>query len=323
MEIAEHDVTTTNNNYESHNVQAKPATNFSDGNRSSLKFHVRDVNIAQLKCREPTTSPGPQTPIHRSYSSPTPSLLPTFHPHGYRTLRFDTTGHGSSQPGPTLEGSDSTTLQSLANDLHHLLTALHIPKIDFVLGVSLGAATLLSLLATHPSPPKAQLILISMPLWAPVLPGLDDPFAVRLELARKNSNDISIVTEQTLEQWLAACWPAPGERCRDAALRDRSFDSRPLLARVAGEAGTEGRAVGRVMFVVGGMDGVDVDMKRTGGGVVVVERALEMEAKGEGGGGGKADWAVFQRSGHLPMTDNAEEFLRFVLEVLESEEIHP
>ncbi|ODH12943.1 hypothetical protein ACO22_07760, partial [Paracoccidioides brasiliensis] len=65
------------------------------------------------------------------------------------------------------------------------------------------------------------------------------------------------------------------------------------------------------------MDGVDVDMKLTGGeGGVVVERgALRWNL-------GEADWAVIQRSGHLPMIDNAEEFLRFVLEFLEGEEIY-
>ncbi|ODH45586.1 hypothetical protein GX48_08336 [Paracoccidioides brasiliensis] len=58
----------------------------------------------------------------------------------------------------------------------------------------------------HPPLPLSNNLLISMPLCAPVLSGLDDPFAARLELTLKNTDGISIVTEQTLERWFAASW---------------------------------------------------------------------------------------------------------------------
>ncbi|OJD10400.1 hypothetical protein ACJ73_09808, partial [Blastomyces percursus] len=157
-------------------------------------------------------------------------------------------------------------------------TALHITTIHAFIGVSLSGATGLYLATAHPGLIQ-RLVVCSVPLCAPINAGVEDQYAPLVEIARINADVIWILTERTLERWFGAEWRGwnayvhghahghgrgEGEVQRVHALmqttrregfvascnalRDRSFDLRPLLERVAA-------AAERVMFVAGGTDG--------------------------------------------------------------------
>ncbi|KAI0598681.1 Alpha/Beta hydrolase protein [Biscogniauxia sp. FL1348] len=75
---------------------------------------------------------------------PIVEILKTNQPH-YRILRYDARGRHSipSPPRPA-------TLDILADDLNSLLTALRIPKLDRLIGVSMGGATTLKFALKYP-----------------------------------------------------------------------------------------------------------------------------------------------------------------------------
>ncbi|ORY60067.1 Alpha/Beta hydrolase protein [Pseudomassariella vexata] len=64
----------------------------------------------------------------------------------YRILRYDTRGR-NSVPSPPVP----STLDTVADDLSHLLEALRIPKLDTLLGVSMGGATTLKFALKYPA----------------------------------------------------------------------------------------------------------------------------------------------------------------------------
>ncbi|PGG99763.1 hypothetical protein GX51_06135 [Blastomyces parvus] len=262
----------------------------------------------------------------------------------------------SSPPPPlprtnTIDDTDTdtspTTLPTLAADLYHLLTTtLRITTIHAFIGVSLGAATGLYLAVAHPGLIQ-RLVACSVPLCAPINAGVEDQYAPLVEIARINADATWILTERTLERWFGVEWRGwnahghgherghrhgEGEMQRLRALmqtttregfiaccnalRDRSFDLRPLLGRVAG-------AVERVMFVAGGADGELPDVM--GWMREEVVRGFEKEGKNkkeedrsEGEIGEKVvEWAVIRGAGHLPMIDHRDRFWKRVLMFLE------
>ncbi|KAK2806050.1 hypothetical protein FQN51_008003 [Onygenales sp. PD_10] len=247
-------------------------------------------------------------------------LIPSLHSANFRTLRYDTIGHGSSTP-PPLEDTDNTTFHTLAADILSLLTSLNITTLHAFIGVSLGGSTGIILAAENPGLIQ-NLIVCDTGVCAPIVAHLDDPFAARVELARINYDGIKVLTEQTLERWFSAAWRARNaeetERMRRLmrttsregfiacchALRDRGYDLRPVLGGLGGK-------VGRVMFLVGG---ADANLPE------VMKGMRELVVKGVKGGerGEQVGWVIVKDSGHLPMIDNREEFLREVLGFLES-----
>ncbi|EEH44666.2 uncharacterized protein PADG_00955 [Paracoccidioides brasiliensis Pb18] len=234
------------NNYESHNVQTKPATNFSDRNHSSLKFHrcFQTNNGKSNTYNQPLTyrgEPGPGLGLEPGDPNIPPTTpIPThppLQPHLPRPgLPHPPFRHNRpwllSQPGPTLEESNSTTLQSLANDLlHHLLTALPIPKIDFALGVSLGAPPPSS--PSQQQPTHLNAALRTRPL-RPRRPLRRPPRAHTQEHRRHQHRDRADVGAMVCRLLVA-----PGELCRDAA--DARTDAHDDMGRVYGVlSGVEG-----------------------------------------------------------------------------------
>ncbi|PGH11328.1 hypothetical protein AJ79_04944 [Helicocarpus griseus UAMH5409] len=250
-------------------------------------------------------------------------LIPTLHVHNYRVLRYDNPGHGSSS-APPLDDTDNITFALLAGDLLFLLNALHISSVHTFIGASMGGATGVYLATLNPGIIK-NLIICDTGMCAPVVAGIEDPFARRVEMARINADGMKVLTEQALERWFGALWRSEKkeevERMRGLmrtttregfiacchALRDRSYDLRPLLGALKG-------AVERVLFVVGG---VDADFPQ------VMEKMRNsvmegMEKQGEKEREREVGRAVIRGSGHLPMIDNPERFLRKVLKFLES-----
>lgn len=146
----------------------------------------------------------------------------------------------------------STTFESLADDictlLKHLDLANGVTSVS-ACGVSMGAATLVYLVAKYPGI-LDKVVICDTISSSPVNAGGPDLFGQRVAAARQADN-MDEVLEQTLVRWLGNDWIAanPDEAARMrslmatttidgfetccAALRSSTFDLAPLLSKVA------------------------------------------------------------------------------------------
>jgi len=106
-------------------------------------------------------------------------VVPALNNNGFRTLRYDQPGHGSSSAP---KGLDST-MDSMADDVHALVQNLGISKIYSWVGISVGAAVGIYFATKYPGL-VSKLAICDTISSSPVNAGLDDPFGPRVAAAR-------------------------------------------------------------------------------------------------------------------------------------------
>lgn len=152
------------------------------------------------------------------------ALLPELGP-GYRTLRYDTRGHGGSATRDTPTG-----IADLAGDLSGLLDALGIGRAHLV-GLSLGGMTVQSMASTDPGRPLS----ITLMATAACLPS-PESWDERARTVRVEG--MGAIVDATLARWFT---PALSERAPEtvAAVRARFLACDPTgYAVCCGAIGT-------------------------------------------------------------------------------------
>lgn len=253
-------------------------------------------------------------------------VVQLLHDAGFRVLRYDHPGHGQSTAPKDL---NSTTFQSLAEDVYHLVTSKEItssfaghhqpgtlnPLLHAWIGVSMGAAVGIYYSVQYPGMVK-NLVICDTILSSPINAGGEDVFTPRVKAARKDG-DIKKTAQQTMERWFGDDWiSAHPERAEKllrlmhtstldgyetciAALRSTSFDLRPLAPKMAG-------CVEHVLVVVGEKDAdLPAKMKDLQKGI---QGGFDESGKDE-----TAGFVVIPKAGHLCFVDNLEDFQKAVM----------
>lgn len=230
-------------------------------------------------------------------------VVPIINKNGFRTLRYDQPGHGDSGAPASL---DTTTFDTMADDVHHLLKTLKITQLHAWVGVSMGAAAGIVFTTKYPGVVR-KLAICDTISCSPGNAGVDDPFGPRVTTARKDGN-MDNITQGTLERWFGQEWLAanPGEanRMRSLmsrttidgfetccnALRDPNFDLRPLFGKVGG-------SVEDVVCVVGEKD---ANLPQT---METMRGEIE-----KGSSGKKVELKIIKNAGHVCFVDGLEQF---------------
>ncbi|RYP72859.1 hypothetical protein DL770_007895 [Monosporascus sp. CRB-9-2] len=235
-------------------------------------------------------------------------VVPVLASKGFRVLRYDPPGHGGSSVAQDLS---STTFDSLADDVRHLLRHLGIPKLHAWIGVSMGAATGIVFAARHPSI-ISRLVACDTISCSPANAGTTDVFGPRVDAARQAGN-MDATVEGSLERWFGRGWmeenPSETARMRQAmretsidgfetccaALRSKSFDLRPLLEDA-------GRGVESALLLVGGKDAnLSESMKELRQGIEDgIGKSSDPDAS--------VDLKVIKGAGHVCYIDGFEQF---------------
>ena len=121
-------------------------------------------------------------------------VVPALNNNGFRTLRYDQPGHGSSSAP---KGLDST-MDSMADDVHALVQNLGISKIYSWVGISVGAAVGIYFATKYPGL-VSKLAICDTISSSPVNAGLDDPFGPRVAAARQ-AGHMEDITQGTMER---------------------------------------------------------------------------------------------------------------------------
>lgn len=230
-------------------------------------------------------------------------VVPFINKHGFRTLRYDQPGHGDSTAPASL---DTTTFDTMADDVHELLSALKITKLHAWVGVSMGAAAGIVFTTKYPGIVR-KLAICDTISCSPVNAGIDDPFGPRVEAARKDGH-MDNITQATLERWFGQEWltanPGEANRMRSLmtrtsvdgfetccnALRDRTFDLRPLFGKIGG-------SVEDVVCVVGEKD---ANLPQT---METMRGEIE-----KGSAGKKVELKTIKNAGHVCFIDGLGQF---------------
>lgn len=249
-------------------------------------------------------------------------VVDALHDAGFRVLLYDHPGHGKSSAPKDL---GSTTFESLADDVHALLTSKEVtaafsghhtpgtltPFLHGWVGVSMGAALGMVFVTKFPGMVK-NLVVCDTISCSPANAGAEDAFGPRVQAAR-DEGAMTQTVASTMERWFGADWIARhAERAAElrglmatttldgfetcvAALRSPSFDVRPLAPRVAG--GAE-----HVLFVVGEKD-ADLPEKMKG-----LRDGVQEGFSAAGKAGEQVDFVVIPNAGHVSFVDGFEGF---------------
>jgi pimeloyl-ACP methyl ester carboxylesterase len=217
----------------------------------------------------------------------------------YKILRFDTRGRHSI-PSPT-----PVTLDAVSDDLDSILEALRIPKLDTLIGVSMGGATTLKFALKYP---HRLARFIACDFNAASSPANTSAWKDRIAVAEKPLEDgtpgITQLAGVTVERWfhpdsmkktdtvqwmtdMVAANDIEGFRYGCQALWDYDMKADMKNCKVPG------------LFVVGEGDGKGALVKAMDG---------FRGNLGEKGG----DLAIVPEAGHLPMCENPEGFWKAV-----------
>jgi 3-oxoadipate enol-lactonase len=235
---------------------------------------------------------------------------------GFRVLRYNQPGHGTSSAPQDLS---STTFLTLSADIAKLIAELKIHKIHAWIGISMGAALGAYFVTQNPGVVQ-KLVMADTITSSPSNAGIPDVFAQRVELAQTDSNAIAKLTEGTLERWFSAEWmkanPAETQRMRQLmttttkegfitcchALRDASFDLRPLFRRI-------GSSVESALLVVGELDA----------NLPTTMEIMRQEIQAGFGQKTQVPLIVIPKAGHVPVVDGREQFTQEVLKFIAPE----
>ncbi|KAI0161262.1 alpha/beta-hydrolase [Xylariaceae sp. FL1272] len=235
---------------------------------------------------------------------------------GFNVLRFDQPGHGSSGVPADLS---TTTFDSMADDIHHLLTHLQIKKLYAWIGVSMGAATGIVYAAKYPGVIE-RLVPCDTISSSPVNAGIDDAFGPRVATAREAGNlDESV--EGTLERWFGRSWMETNVSERDrmrklmrttsvdgfetccVALRSKTFDLRPLTTKA-------GAGVESALLLVGANDAnLPQSMQE-------LRKGIEDGLKSKKGSSVSVELKVIENAGHVLFIDGFAQFIDIITKFL-------
>ncbi|TQN66605.1 3-oxoadipate enol-lactonase 1 [Colletotrichum shisoi] len=243
-------------------------------------------------------------------------VVKVLHDNGFRTLRFDQPGHGKSSAPAGLD----TEFESIADDVHFLVTSLRVEKLFAWVGVSMGAATSFYFVTKYPGLVHKVAICDTISS-SPKLAGVEDAFGPRAKAAGE-AGDMREQVEQTMDRWFGADWikanPDEAGRARAImnqttvegfqtcchALRSDRFDIRPLYERV-------GSGVDEALLVVGEKDAnLPQAMKEMRDKVETGFRAA--------GKDNKIELKVIAKAGHVPFVDSFEQFTEVILGYLKA-----
>lgn len=235
---------------------------------------------------------------------------------GFRALRYDQPGHGDSAAPKDLSAN---TFDSMADDVHHLLSGLGLDKVHAWVGVSMGAAAGIVFAARHPGV-VGKLAVCDTISCSPVNAGIDDAFGPRVAAARE-AGSMEAIVQGTLERWFGAAWlsdnPEETARLRGlmlrtsldgfetccAALRSPSFDLRPLFTKV-------GAGVDDAVCLVGEKD---ANLPQT----MAEMRTKIQEGFGAAGKGNvEVELKVIKDAGHVCFIDGEKQFLDTIVPFL-------
>jgi pimeloyl-ACP methyl ester carboxylesterase len=259
-------------------------------------------------------------------------VVSALHDAGFRVIRYDHPGHGQS--GVPSDDLSSTTFDTLASDVHTLLTSPDIsrwfagsannspatltPLLHAWVGVSMGAALGVVFAVRHPGMVR-NLVVCDTIACSPSNAGAPDAFAPRVAAARKAGTMDGAVSE-TMERWFGAEWiaanPDEANRVRTlmrttsvdgfetciAALRSETFDIRPLVGRLA-------ECVGHVRLVVGERD-ADLPAK------MAQMRDQVQEGFDAVGKDEKVELVVIPKAGHVCFIDGFGDYIQAILPFL-------
>lgn len=286
---------------------SSPTINLPDGRQLaySLDSAPADVPVVVLA-----------SPLCASYAI-WDQVVPVLNEAGFRCLRFNQPGHGTSSSPRDLT---STTFASMADDVAELVRALGIARLHAWVGVSMGAAMGL-FFATRHRGLVARLVICDTNTCSPTNAGADDPFGPRIAAARGDGS-LESTAKATRERWLGTAWidahPAETERLRAVmlstsldgfetcchALRSPTFDARPLFAEI-------GASVDAALCVIGDRD------------AALRESMAEMRAKIEAGFASagrpsRVELAVIPDAGHVCFVDGFDHFSRVITAFLKA-----
>jgi pimeloyl-ACP methyl ester carboxylesterase len=238
-------------------------------------------------------------------------VVPVLSKAGFAVLRYDQPGHGGSGVPADLQ---STTFNSMADDVHALIAHLGVSRLHGWVGVSMGASTGIYFAAKYPGVVR-QLVACDTISGAPANLGVADPFGPRVR-AMRETGSLDDLLQATMERWFGRTWlvshPAEAARMSDvlsgttmdgfetccAALSDPEYDLRPHLEAA-------GRGCEEALVVVGENDAnLPTTMKEIRAGL---EKGNERSVK----------LKVIQGAGHVPFVDGFEEFCDIVVSFLQ------
>jgi 3-oxoadipate enol-lactonase len=220
-----------------------------------------------------------------------PHLVPN-----YLVLRYDARGHGLSTSGST-----EPKLSDLSADLLSLISALNIPRLHSVIGVSLGGVTALHFALYNPT---RLTRLIGADFNITSSPTNTAAWEARIALAHSSPSGLAELAQQTIARWfqpvsvhtlgaqaverMILATSLPGFEGGAHALCDYDLQDALLSLDVP------------ALFIVGTKDGVLPDSMRR-------FSATAPDAR----------FTVIEGSGHLPMVENPPAFLKVVTAFLE------
>ncbi|KAI0401537.1 Alpha/Beta hydrolase protein [Xylaria palmicola] len=214
----------------------------------------------------------------------------------YRILRYDARGRHAvpSPPQPS-------TLDVLASDLAHLLGALRLPRLEALVGVSMGGATALNFALRYPDKVGR---LVACDFNAASSPANTEAWRQRIAVAESTSEDgvpgIGTLAAQTVGRWFH---PSNAEGDAAARMRDMVAANDVEGFRYGCQALWDYDLRGEAMRACAVPALLVVGEGDAGGALV---RAME-GFKGLLGPAG-AELAVVPRTGHLPMCEDPEAF---------------
>ncbi|KAI6091744.1 alpha/beta-hydrolase [Hypoxylon rubiginosum] len=233
------------------------------------------------------------------------AILKTQRPQ-YRILRYDHRGRHAIPSPPT-----PATLAMLSSDLNSLLTALRIPKLDTLIGVSMGGATTLNFALAH-SEKLGKFVAcdFNVASSAANTSAWKDRIAIaETPSAEDGKPGIEKLAGQTVERWF------------HPSTMQRKPDTVTWMVDMVAANDVEG-------FRYGCQALWDYDMKAQMGGCEVPGLLVVGEGDGKGAlvkamegfrgllGSGGVKLAVVPEAGHLPMCENPEGFWDAVKEIL-------
>ncbi|KAK2049320.1 alpha/beta-hydrolase [Colletotrichum somersetense] len=243
-------------------------------------------------------------------------VVEVLHDNGFRTLRFDQPGHGKSSAPKALD----TEFETIADDVHFLVTSLKVDKLFAWVGVSMGAATSFYFVTKYPGMVH-KLAICDTISSSPKLAGVEDAFGARAKAAGEAGN-MQAQVEQTMERWFGADWvkanPDEARRARAImnqttvegfqtcchALQSDKFDIRPLFERV-------GSGVDEALLIVGEKD---ANLPQAMEGMrEKVEAGFKAAGKDR-----KIELKVIPEAGHAPFVDNFGQFKEVLLGYLKA-----
>ena len=289
---------------------------------STSKYTLPDGRNVDYKLSTPQTGGGDSAQLvllSNSLTAPFPvwdHIAQALLEQGYGVLQYDQPGHGGSSAPSDL---NSTTFESLADDVASLLSGLKIDKVNAWIGVSMGAATGVYFVVRHPGIVR-NLVICDTISSSPKVARVNDLFGPRADTAQKKGNMDSMV-DATFDRWFSQEWqkshPQEVERVRGImstttvdgfvtcirALQSETFDLKPLVSKIGG-------VCDNAMLLVGELD---ADLPKS---MDELRRRVE-EGFQSAGKASTVELKVIKGAGHVSYVDGFDEFWTVVKQFLD------